>query len=116
MNTAFGSPLLVTVTDQYGNVVPGMSVTFAAPTSAATGSFTNASGGISAITNSAGQLSEPFTANTIAGPYTVTATAPAPPTPANFSLTNIANSTNDTITATSGSAKVLRSTPRSRTR
>ena len=71
------------MTDQYGNLVSGMSVTFAAPGSLASGSFSNSTGTIIGTTNSVGQVSETFTANTIAGSnYTVTATAtgePAPP-------------------------------------
>ena len=117
VNTAFGSPLVATVTDQFGNVVAGMSVTFTAPGSGPSGSFTNLSGTISGTTNSAGQLSEAFGANTIAGSnYIVTATAAGAGNIANFSLTNTAATTNDTITVTSGSGQSRRSTPRSRMR
>ena len=53
---------------------PGASVTFTAPASTASGVFSNSTNTITALTNASGQLSEAFTANTIAGgPYTVTA-------------------------------------------
>ena len=41
-------------------------------------------------TNASGQLSEAFTANTVAGAYTVTATASGAAGAASFSLTNVA--------------------------
>ncbi len=60
---AFG-PLVVAVTDNFGNLVPGASVTFTAPSSTGpSGTFTNASTTITANTNAGGQLSEAFTAN-----------------------------------------------------
>ena len=40
VNTAFANPLVATVTDQYGNLVSGASVTFTAPGANASGTFT----------------------------------------------------------------------------
>ena len=79
-----------------------MNVTFTAPGSSGSGSFSNSSGTITGITNSAGQLSEAFTANTVAGGYNVTALATGTIIPASFSLSNTASTTNDSITVTTG--------------
>ena len=65
----FASPLVVVVKDSYGNLVPGASVTFAAPSSAASAALT----GSPATTAANGQASVTAMANTIAGTYTVTA-------------------------------------------
>lgn len=88
VNTAFAAPLVATVTDAFGNVVPGASVTFTAPTSGATGAFSNGTTTITASTNAAGQVSQTFTANTVAGGYTVAASVVGVGTAANFTLTN----------------------------
>src|SRR5439155_14620423 len=85
VNTAFASPLVATVTDASGNPVPGVVVTFAAPS---TGAGVTFSGGNTATTNAAGQASKSVTANGSAGSYTVTAAAPGVATPASFTLTN----------------------------
>src|SRR5205085_2330778 len=85
VNTAFTSPLVATVTDASGNPVPGVVVTFAAPSTGAGVTFT---GGNTATTNAAGQASKSVTANGSAGSYTVTAAAPGVATLASFSLTN----------------------------
>ena len=90
VNTSFTSALTATVLDLYGNPVSGVSVTFTAPSSGASGIFTNSSAGISGTTNSSGQLSETFTANTVAGSYNVTASAGGVGAPTSFSLSNIA--------------------------
>ena len=86
VNTAF-SPLVALVTDTYGNPVSGVSVTFTAPGSGASGTF----GGLATVTtNGSGLATSPaFTANTIAGSYTVGASASGIGS-ANFSLTNTA--------------------------
>src|SRR5260221_1194400 len=89
INTAFGAPLVATVTDAGNNPVSGVVVTFTAPTSAASGTF---AGGVNtATTNASGvATSATFTANgTAGGPYNVVASATGA-TSANFSLTNVA--------------------------
>jgi hypothetical protein len=81
---AFAAPLAVTVTDQYGNAVPGVSVTYAAP---AIGPGGTIGGGNVVTTNAQGIAAPTFQANTVAGgPYTVTATVGG--LSGNFSLTN----------------------------
>src|SRR5205814_529120 len=74
--------------DASSNPVPGVSVTFAAPGSGASGAFSSSS---TVTTNSSGIATAPaFTANTTAGSYTVTATTAGVGSPASFSLTNLA--------------------------
>jgi hypothetical protein len=101
INTAFVSQLQATVKDSFNNPVGGVTVTFAAPTSGASGTF--AGGANTAITNAQGiATSVVFTANSIAGgPYNVTASVAGVATPASFSLTNLAGAP-ATIAATSG--------------
>ena len=86
LNAAFASSLSATVKDAGGNPVSGVTVTFTAPASAASGSF---AGGVNtALTNASGvATSATFTANGTGGSYVVSASALAL-TPATFSLTN----------------------------
>jgi adhesin/invasin len=88
VNTAFASPLVATVKDQYGNPVPGASVTFTAPANGASGTFSNLTRKIKGVTDASGQVSEAITANTKAGDYSVTASVGNVSTSASFSLTN----------------------------
>jgi adhesin/invasin len=88
--TAFTTPLTAFVTDNDGNAISGVTVTFTAQGSAANGTFLAlssggtcmASGGIAvtsctAVTNSSGVASTlSFTANSTAGNYEVLVTAP----------------------------------------
>ncbi len=89
--TAFAKPLVATVTDSNNNAVSGVSVTFTAPQSGASGTFAGGSATDTEATNSSGvATSSVFTANSTAGgPYNVTATS-AGLTPVSFSLTNTA--------------------------
>ncbi|OLC92743.1 MAG: hypothetical protein AUH86_18145 [Acidobacteria bacterium 13_1_40CM_4_58_4] len=101
VNTAFTTQLQATVKDSFNNPVSGVTVTFAAPTSGASGTFV---GGVkTATTNASGVATAAvFTANTIAGgPYTVTASVSGVSIPANFSLTNLTGAA-ASITATAG--------------
>ena len=87
INTAFANALQATVKDGSGNPLSGVMVTFAAPASGASGSFT---GSTAVATGSNGVAVAPtFTANSVAGSYTVTASVSGVATPASFSLTNI---------------------------
>ena len=84
------------MTDKYGNPVPGISVTFAAPTSGASAALSN-----SMVTTGAnGQASVTATANATLGSYTVTASATGVSS-ASFSLSNItvAEANGDTLRA-----------------
>jgi hypothetical protein len=87
---AFANPLQVTVTDAFGNPVSGVTVTFTAPASGAGGTFAGGLTTVTATTDSSGEASETFTANTVPGSYAVTASVSGIATPASFSLTNTA--------------------------
>lgn len=91
VGTAFASPLVATVTDSSNNGVSGVSVTFTAPASGASGIFANGTATETDTTDASGKAtSSVFTANsTVGGPYNVTATsAGLTPASVNFSLTN----------------------------
>ncbi|MGB5874278.1 MAG: hypothetical protein WBH56_11195, partial [Bacteroidota bacterium] len=83
----FDTRLTASVIDSAGNPVHGIAVTFTAPTSGASGTFT---GGVNTVvTDAAGVAVAPvFTANSVAGTYDVTARVSGVLTPAPFSLTN----------------------------
>jgi len=104
INTAFATPLTVVVKDAGGVVIPNQPVTFTAPSSGASGAFSNFSNTITANTNSSapvGQLSETFTANgTAGGPYNVTVKAGSVSASPAFSLTNTAAATVTNVTST----------------
>ena len=103
INTAFGSPLQVTVTDGYGNPVSGVTVTFTLPGSGAGGTF---AGGVNtAATNAQGQATSwVLTANGFAGNFTVTAAAADVGSTVSFSLTNTAGAAGS-IVASGGSGQ-----------
>jgi large repetitive protein len=82
VNTAFATPLAVTVTDIYGNPVVGQTVAFTALPSGAGATLSTA-----ASTNALGQTSVTATANGTTGSYAVTASVPGA-TAASFSLSN----------------------------
>jgi hypothetical protein len=84
VGTAFAHSLVALVEDQYQNPVPGVSVTFAAPSTGASASL----GSLTATTDANGLASVSATANTHAGTYTVTASISGVTTPASFTLTN----------------------------
>jgi hypothetical protein len=79
----FASPLVAVVEDPYGNPVPGVSVSFAAPSSGASAALS----GATATTGLNGQASVTAKADTVAGSYSVTASA-AGASSASFRLTN----------------------------
>jgi hypothetical protein len=87
VNTAFTSPLVVSVEDASSNPVSGVVVTFTPPAAGASATF---SGGVNtASTGANGQASISASANdTVGGPYTVAATAAGVAGEADFSLTN----------------------------
>src|SRR6202022_1011494 len=86
INTAFASPLQVTVKDLGGNPVAGVTVNFAVPGSGASATLSAAG----AVTNGSGVASVTATANATAGSYNGTAGVVGGVTPAAFSLTNTA--------------------------
>jgi trimeric autotransporter adhesin len=89
VNTAFSSQLVAVVKDAQGNPVPGVTVTFTAPSSSASGRFANSSTSTTATSAGNGQAtSTTFTANTTAGSgYPVSASAIGT-TSAGFTETN----------------------------
>ena len=85
VNTAFTNSLIATLTES-GQLVSGVQLTFTAPGSGASASFTSTN---PATTDSNGQASVTATANATPGSYNVTAnTTPGLATPASFSLMN----------------------------
>jgi hypothetical protein len=90
VGSAFSAPLAATVLDSGSNPVSGVSVTFTAPTTGASGKFANGMSTESDTTDASGVASSsPFTASPIAGgPYTVAATVTGIANAANFILTN----------------------------
>jgi hypothetical protein len=104
ISTAFAAPLVATVKDSGNNPVSGAIVTFAPPSSGASGTF---AGGVNtATTNASGvATSATFTANVVAGgPYNVLASVGGVATSAVFSLTNKTGPAAK-VAATSGSGQ-----------
>lgn len=89
VGTAFGAALQARVADAANNPVTGVTVTFTAPSSGATATFSGSTTA-TATTNAAGIATSPVpVANSTTGTYAVTA-AVSGLTPASFSLTNSA--------------------------
>jgi len=89
----FALPLVVTVTDAFGDVIPGVSVTFTTPGSGPSGTLRTAT----ATTGENGQASETVTANGIAGSYQITAAISEVAMPAAFQLTNLPATISGTV-------------------
>jgi len=101
VGTAFAAPLVATVT-KGGSPSSGVSVTFTAPGSGASGTFAGGSATETDTTNSSGvATSSAFTANTHAGAYSVTASTSGASTPASFNLSNTAGAA-ASVSATAG--------------
>jgi predicted outer membrane repeat protein len=89
INTGFANALAVTVLDAANVAVPNANVTFTAPASGASGTFSNNTNTITVATNGSGIASAAITANgTTGGPYNVLAEV-SPLAAINFSLTNL---------------------------
>jgi YVTN family beta-propeller protein len=91
INTAFPVLLQAVVVDgvPVGNGVPGVAVTFTAPATGPSGTFTGGSTTAVAMTDATGLATAPaFVANGIAGSYVVTASVSGVTFVANFDLTN----------------------------
>jgi protocatechuate 3,4-dioxygenase beta subunit len=85
----FAIPLAVTVRDADGNPVPGVSVTFSAPTSGASGTFAGGGTSVTVMTDSDGVAVAPtFTANDQPGGFVVEASVAQVSQPAVFALVN----------------------------
>ena len=92
VGTAYGGPLKARVEDPYHNPIANASVTFAAPTSGASVTFS----GSATVTSGADgvAISPAMTANSQTGTFQVTATTAAASGPALFNLTNVPGSAN----------------------
>lgn len=87
--TVFPVSLQATVRDGSNNLLSGVNVLFAAPTSGASGSFPGGASSVIVVTNASGLATAPtFTANAAQGSFAVTATVNGIPTPATFNLNN----------------------------
>jgi hypothetical protein len=98
------------VLDQYGNAVPGVTVTFAAPGSGAGATF---NGGNTGTTNGNGMVIKAITANTVAGSYSVTASASSGSNPraAFVNLTNTAAAADHLVVTMSAANPDVAGTP-----
>jgi uncharacterized repeat protein (TIGR01451 family) len=96
--SAFGSPLLATVSSAFSEPLAGGVVTFAAPSSGASGTFPGNVTTTTATIDAGGVATSPtFTANgTAGGPYNVVASIGTGLPTVNFALTNLKG--NQTIT------------------
>jgi streptogramin lyase len=84
----YAFPLQAQVTDADGNPVAGVPVTFTAPSSGPSGTF---SGSTTVATDAQGMATAPaFTANSVQGTFVVTATANGIAGTVDFTLTNLA--------------------------
>jgi hypothetical protein len=89
ISTAFPTPLSVRVLDVQGNPAEGIPITFTAPGTGASGTFSNSTTIITVNTDSSGIASAGvFTANSSAGRYDVTASYPGLPA-VRLGLTNL---------------------------
>ena len=92
VGTSFGKPLQALVADSSGNPVTGVTVTFSAPSSGASATFSGAAS-VTEVTNASGIATSPLpTANNAAGAYTIAASVSGL-TSASFSLLNTAATT-----------------------
>ncbi len=89
LGTTFATNLTAMVYSAPNVPAAGVTVTFTAPSSGPSGTFPGSSVTATAVSDSSGNVQAPsFTANNIAGSYSVTAAAPGISAPTSFSLTN----------------------------
>ena len=89
VGTAYVVPLAVTVTDADHNPVPGATVTFAAPSSGPSATFSGSGTTATALTDDAGVAVAPaLTADDVPGGFVVTATVAGVAPAASFALVN----------------------------
>lgn len=97
----FGLPLVASIRNGANNPISGVTITFTAPTSGPSGTFAGGSTEFVDTTDASGLVTATvFTANALAGNYTVTAIASEVVSPVNFALANNALPTT-TISVTS---------------
>jgi hypothetical protein len=103
VGTAYAVALQAAVLDANNNPVPNASVTFTAPTAGASGTFGAAGNTTTVLTDSSGVATAPaFTANNIAGAYSVSATVSGLATAVSFNVVNTAGAA-AALTIVSGS-------------
>lgn len=100
VTTPFAQPLQVTVSDAFGNPVPGVEVAFSASTSP--GGASAVLSAASATTGANGTAAVSATANAQAGSYAVSASVSGVGTAATFQLTNTAGAPTTIVTAGGG--------------
>jgi hypothetical protein len=107
VGTAFGTALSVTVTSN-GSPASGVTVTFTAPSTEPNGSFATGGATDTETTNSSGvaTTSQAFTAGTMSGSYSITASATGGSSNATFTLMNTAGAPT-TLTATGGASQYV---------
>jgi hypothetical protein len=104
VGTAFASNIAALIVDQFGNPVPGVTVTFTAPASGASGTFANATPTTPSTSAANGvATASVFTAGQVAGAYNVVASAAGVPS-LNLPLTNEAGPAT-TLSISAGSAQ-----------
>ena len=90
-NKAFAAALQAVVRDSSGNAVPGVAVTFTAPTSGASGTFPGGVTVATVTTDAAGlAVAPPFTANGIGGSYHVVGSISPPVVPGQGGVRSVA--------------------------
>ncbi len=90
VGAAYASPVKASVTDSFGNPVSAAAVTFAGPANGAGVTF---GGPLTVNTDANGvAASSGLTANSVAGTFQITASTSGAPSPAAFTLTNVAGS------------------------
>jgi hypothetical protein len=107
INTAFTAPLVVVVTDSWGNPISGAPVTFTAAASGPSASF---AGSVSAAapTGANGQAASPLpAANSLPGGYTVVANTPNTVSTASFALTNTGPPAKIAVTSGNGQSAAI---------
>jgi hypothetical protein len=101
------APLQARVTDSLGNPLKGVPITFSAPASGATGSFSGGGTNDTVPTGSDGSATAPdFTANAVIGDYEIVATVDGTPLQTSFQLANVSTATQLSLSATPNPALV----------
>ena len=100
VGTTFAAALMATVSSSFGEPVANGAITFIAPSSGASGTFSGGVTTTSVNTNGSGVATAPaFTANQILGGYNVTAGGSGIASSTSFSLTNTKASSSTSVTS-----------------
>lgn len=105
INTTFGAPLVATISSAFSEPIEGGVLSFAAPLSGPSGSFSGG-GQVAQLTiGGSGVVTSPaFSANNQAGSYNVIAKASNNSPTASFGLTNLASTTSTAVTSSANPA------------